>query len=229
MGMSIEENKKNTLDEETLKPKTEVVFEEIIKLPEIQEALDILNSLPENLKYHDKNHTLDVIKETILFCLADNVGEDVLKQQCISAAWHDVGYIERYNENEPIAVELFRRSNTYKELDEETKNEIEANILDTQMVMIDGVPHILQKRSTSAYVLDADVGNFGRKDYWEKRLKVAEELNLDLNDPKINKLFIKFAIDLMLNHEWKTESARKLRETQKIINLEILKEVLSKI
>jgi len=217
------------LDEESLKPKVEVVFAEIIKLPEIKEALDILDGLPENLKYHDKSHTVDVLKETILLCLADNVGEDILRQQCISAAWHDTGYIERYNENEPIAVELFRKSEAYKNLDEEARNEIEANILDTQMVMVDGVPHILQKRSSFAYVLDADVGNFGREDYWDKRLKVAEELNLDLNDPKINKLFTKFAIDLMINHEWKTEAAKKLRQGQKDKNIEMLRVMLSKI
>ena len=53
-------------------------------------------------------------------------------------------------------------------------------------------------------------------------MKVAEELNLDLTDPDMKKKFYAFAIELLKNHEWKTESAKKLRQKQKEINLQMM-------
>lgn len=218
------ESPKEIPQEEELKAEVEAIFEELIKTPEISEALDMLDGLPENLRYHDKRHTMDVLRETILFALADGADKETIKQQAVSAAWHDVGYMERYEQNEPIAVEMFQRSKAFQFLPEEQRNEIIANIMDTQMVMKDDKPSLLQQQSKFGYVLDGDVSNFGREDYFEKRLKVAEELGFDLSDLELKKKFYAFAIELMKNHEWKTASARALRQAQKEINLKKIEE-----
>lgn len=213
------ESKKPILSEEVLRPRVEIIFNELIKTPQISEALNLLEQLPDNLKYHDKNHTPDVIKETILFALADGLDAESIKLEAIAAAWHDVGYLKRYDNNEPVAAEMFQDSKTSESLSEEAKREIIAEILDTQMVMKEGKPFLLKQRSKSGYLLDGDVGNFGRKDFFEKRMMVAEELKLDLSDIEIKKKFYAFAIELLKNHEWKTQSARRLRQAQKEINL----------
>jgi hypothetical protein len=218
------EKPKNFLTEEELQEKVEIAFAEALKMPEVAEALEILDGLPENLKYHDKGHTLDVIKETILFALADNAGEEITKQQVIAAAWHDIGYIKQYEQNEPVAVDLFRQSKAFQNLSEEERDEIVADIMDTQLIMRDGEPYLLQERSKFGYLLDGDVSNFGREDYFEKRMKVAEELRIDLSNPEIKKKFFAFALALLKNHEWKTGSARFLRQAQKEKNLEQLGE-----
>jgi hypothetical protein len=197
----------------------ERLYTELTKKPEIAEALAILDGLPDNLRYHNKAHTEDVLKETILFALGDGVDMEVLEEQAIAAAWHDVGYIEQYEHNEPIAVKLFENSEAYKTLSESTRNEIISNILDTQLLMREGEPYLVQERSKYAYILDADVSNFGKADFWDKRLLVAEELGIDLSNPETKKKFYAFALKLLKNHEWKTASARMLRQTQKEKNL----------
>jgi hypothetical protein len=205
--------------EEIFESEKERIFNEYIKRPEISEALNLLDRLPENLRYHNKAHTLDVIRETILFALGDGVEEKVLEEQIIAAAWHDVGYIEQYEHNEPIAVKLFQSSAAYEILPENVRYEIIANILDTQLVMENNKPFLRKKRSNYAYILDADVSNFGREDFWEKRLLIAEELGIDLTDIETKKKFYSFALKLLENQDWKTASARMLRQSQKEKNL----------
>lgn len=223
------ESIKPILSEEILKPQVEIIFNEIIKTPEISEALNLLEQLPKNLKYHDKNHTPEVIKETILFALADGVSIESIKLEAIAAAWHDVGYLKRYENNEPVAVEMFQKSNAFQSLSKEQQEEIISEIMDTQMVMKDGKPFFLQQKSKLGYLLDGDVGNFGRKDFFEKSMMVAEELNLDLSNVEIKKKFYAFVIELLKNHEWKTQSARRLRQTQKEMNLKELEAEYTKL
>jgi hypothetical protein len=215
------EGLKQTTDEESARLKNEAasLYHELIQKPEIAEALTLLDGLPEHLRYHDKAHTLDVITETILFALADGASREVTEQQAISAAWHDVGYIEQDKENEPIAIHLFEQSAAYKTLPDSERKEVIANILDTALVMKGEIPYLLQQQSKFGYALDGDVSNFGRNDFFEKRMKVAEEMGLDLTNPDIKKKFYKFTLDLLKNHEWKTASARMLRQLKKEENI----------
>jgi adenylate cyclase len=223
--MKINEN----IENKTLKEKIDVYFEKFIQMPEIAEALVLLDKLPKDLVYHNKDHTLDVLKETILFCLSDDQEEEIIKHQVIAAAWHDVGFIESKKNNEPIAVKLFEQSETYKKLPDVYKIEIINSILDTQIIIVDSSPNLSQIRSMVGYMLDADVSNFGREDFNEKRMKVAEEQNVDLKNIDERKKFDKFLIDLLKNHNWKTDSAKKLRQEQKEINLKLLEKEYSKL
>jgi hypothetical protein len=220
----LEQVKIKTSNTEVSKEKIDTYFEEFIQMPEIAEALELLDKLPKDLTYHNKEHTLDVIKETILFCLKDKKSKEIIEHQVIAAAWHDIGFIESKQNNEPIAVKLFEQSETYKKLSDKYKIEIINSILDTQIIIVDSSPNLLQIRSKVGYMLDADVSNFGRDDFKDKLLQVAEETQVDLNDPKAEKKFYKFVIELLKNHEWKTDSAKMLRQNQKEINLKQLEE-----
>jgi hypothetical protein len=223
------ESIKRDITEEELRPEVINIFNELIKKTEISEALDLLDSLPKNLKYHNKNHTIDVMKETILFALADKLDRKNLELQVISASWHDVGYLKKYKDNEPVAVEIFKGSKAYKLIGEQDKAEIIANILDTQMIIKQDEPFFLKQRSKFGYVLDADLSNFGRKDFFDKESKVIEEQGLDMLNTETKKKFYAFAIELLKNHDWKTESAKKFRQKQKEINLKKLEEEYSKL
>lgn len=112
-------------------------------------------------------------------------------------------------------------------MSETNRQEIIAIILDTQFTIVNGQPVLSQNRSRLGYVLDADVSNFGRDDFMEKRMKVTEELKLDLSDPEIKIKFTEFAIRLLKNHQWKTPAGEKLRQTGKLRNLKLLEEILN--
>lgn len=212
--------------EKELKVEVEKIYQEMIKKPEVVEALVLLDQLPENLKYHNKAHTLDVIRETILFTLADGQSGEVIDLEVIAAAWHDVGYVKRYKNNEPVAIELFKQSKTFQSLSPEDRQKIIDNILDTQLIVDDGKPKLLNSMSNRGYLLDADVSNFGREDYFENSKLIAEELGIDWSNIEARKKFLTFALELLVNHDWKTRSAKALRQKQKEINIKKLEEQL---
>lgn len=223
------ESMDHRLTQQELYRQVNEMYGELIREPEVREALDLLDNLPENLKYHNKGHTLDVIRETVLFGIHDRANPDVIKEQVIAAAWHDVGYIEQYEDNEVIAVELFYGSEAYKKLSQEDRDEVMGSILDTQIQFSEGGPTLEQESSKYGYLLDADVSNFGRDDFFEKSELIAEEQGIDMNNPIAKKAFFAFALKLMENHKWKTESAEMLRQKTKEENMEILRAEISEI
>jgi len=163
------------------------------------------------------------MKETILFALADNVSRGVIEQQVIASAWHDVGYVKDDKNNEPIAVKLFENSTSYAQLDTEIRNEIVSNIADTTVIVHDGVPNFHMTHSALGYMLDGDVSNFGRDDFFNCMDKIAEETNVDLSDQRERTKMYAFVISLLENHTWHTEGAHMLRDAKKQRNLAMLK------
>lgn len=223
------ENIKNDSEEIKFNEQVESLFNESMKKPEVVEAMNILDKLSPSFKYHSKEHTLDVIRETIRFALADGANRDIIGNQVIAAAWHDVGYTVDPKNHEAEGKKSFEQSETYKTLPDDVKNEIVSNILDTKINMESGSPELLQKRSIYGYLLDADVSNFGRDDFFEVFYKLADELNIDLNNVEAKKNFIKFTIKLMQKHQWKTSSARKMRQATKEKNIMKLVEMYNQL
>jgi hypothetical protein len=214
-----EQKPENLNTEKELKEQIEYIYSELIKKPEISEALILLEKLPQTLKYHSKDHTIDVIKETILFALGDGASQSVIEQQAIAAAWHDVGYTEGLKNHEEMGVKLFQQSEAFQKLSKEQSDEIIANISDTKLKVEGGSPSLSMKESVMGYILDADVSNFGREDFFKKMALLTEELGIDWNNLNTRKAFIKFTIYLLKNHQWKTESAKRMRQQTKEKNI----------
>lgn len=212
------------LSEAQLLEKREALYLEIIKIPAIQEALRLLDGLPRHLAYHVKAHTEDVIKETILFALADGISRGAIEQQAIAAAWHDIGYLEQDKANELLAVNRFENSPATIDIDKNIRAEIIANILDTEISFTNGVPAQNKELSMLGYVLDADVSNFGRDDFRTCTRKIALEQGKDWDLIEDRLKLYPFIISLLENHTWKTESAKRFREKTKQENLKKLKE-----
>lgn len=210
-------------DEAEYVAERDTLFREVIKIPEVAEALTLLDTLPEHLEYHTKEHTLDVIRETILFGLADGLPREVIERQAIGAAWHDVGFITQDANNEGIAIELFQKSSAFSNLPEEISQEIIANIRDTALNFTEGVPKQDMKSSVLGYMLDADLSNFGRDDFFECMGRIARETGKDLSDAQNRRSMYQFAISLLENHQWHTNGAFRLREVKKQQNLALLK------
>lgn len=215
-------------EEAELNPKVEAKYNEFVQMPYVREALDIWDEIEKEkgvYPYHNKVHTEDVIRETILFALADGATEEVIIQQVIAAAWHDVGFWVQKSKNEPIGVKMFEASDAIEHMPpravEETKNNISATALIPKQGTI-GILHQARGQSTVFYILDADVSNFGRGDFFDKHKLVAKEMDIDLSKPEEKKKYYEFTIKLLENHEWKEKSAERLRGPKMKKNLEKL-------
>ncbi|MFA5840800.1 MAG: HD domain-containing protein [Candidatus Paceibacterota bacterium] len=220
---SISENSAQ-IDLVKLEKNVSAKIEKLKELPIISKAFEMLNKLPEYLRYHVKQHTEDVFHEAILFGIADGLEEIEIERLAVAAAWHDVGYLIRPNDNEEVAVELFEKEASQANL--EYAEDVKKMIMDTKLKITEKGPEILMTNSISAHLLDADVSNFGRTDFRDKRGLVAEELKIDLANEEIKRKFLEFGLALLKNHKWHTGIAHKLRQEQKMKNIsELEKEI----
>jgi predicted metal-dependent HD superfamily phosphohydrolase len=213
------------IDLEKIEKDVSTRITELKQIPIISKAFDILDNLPKYLKYHTKEHTENVLHEAILFGIIDNLPEKQLEKVAVAAVWHDVGYLIKQNNNEEESVQLFEKA--LPQFNLEYREDVKKMILDTKLKITKKGPEIIGGNPISAYLLDADVSNFGRIDFREKLNLIAEESNINLTN-KVTKLkFLKFALSLLKNQDWNTEIARKLRQKQKIINIAKLEEEIS--
>jgi signal transduction histidine kinase/predicted metal-dependent HD superfamily phosphohydrolase len=201
-----------------------IVCESIDSLPLISEVLELLTKqLPRNLYYHAKSHTDDVLREVVLFALVDGVSVDKMRLLAIAAAFHDAGFIESPVDNERIGARMARSA--MEKSGSFTSDEIELvtrMIMDTRLVESKGGLRQVPTTDLSRYLLDADLSNFGREDFFEKAELQRKELGYD------RALFLRKTFELINNHRWLTNAALKLRQEQKEENIIKLRTALQR-
>jgi len=172
------------------------------------------NDLPAKLAYHSAKHTDSVLAEAIYFAMSDGLPLRDVELLGVSAAYHDAGFLVQERDNEPIgaamAEEAMQESKRYSAEEIEL---VKNMILDTRL--LDNGAHYSQRASSelSKYLLDADVSNFGRPDFFERLDQIVREFGVDKESHRAS------TRRLLENHVWLTPAAKKLREDQKQENL----------
>ena len=204
--------------EDELKHTTEAMQ----KLPVVRRTLELLKEkLPRELYYHSAPHTDDVLSETLRFALTDKLSPREIELLAIAAACHDVGFITRPAMNESLGAEHARLEMTKAGgYTEEEIALVERMILDTALVETAVGPKQIPSTNLSRYLLDADLSNFGRDDFFDKGELQRKELGVD------QEIFRKNSFALLNAHRWLTNAAMKLRQNKKEQNLSLLKSMV---
>lgn len=191
-------------------------------LPLIATQLSRLqNELADDLYFHNLKHTQDVLEEVLRFALHDALADAEIELLAIAAAYHDAGYLFSRKDNEAlgaqIAVEAMKRDGGYSD---QACQLVAQMILDTR-VITQG-ERILRNASTplSGYLLDADVGNLGRKDFWQANVALQRELAID------ETAFLAWTVEFLRAHRWCTPAAKEMRGAQFEENLAALEKRL---
>lgn len=187
----------------------------VSRIPAISEALSTLEKkLPPTLRYHSFAHTLEVLRDVIEFALIDKLPTRSVELLSLAAVTHDAGFIQSRTDNEAIgakyARDLMMKFGGYS--DEEVRL-VERMILDTALVHVDGELRQMPHTELSKYLLDADLGNFGRDDFFDKSELQREELGEDAVPFRVKTLH------LLSAHVWLTNAARVTRQAKKEENL----------
>jgi uncharacterized protein len=189
--------------------------------PAIREPLRRLQAeLPKSLTYHAYEHTLDVIREAFHLATYDGLSPRQVEIVCVAAAWHDVGFIQRTHNNEPLAAADARvflsQLGVFTQAEVEL---IEDMIRDTALVrQPDGIVRQVPSTPLSPYLLDADLANFGRDDFFEK----SELQRIEVQEP--HELFRVKTATLLEHHRWLTPAAAALWSDKKAENLARLRD-----
>jgi uncharacterized protein len=205
-----------------------VIAPTLLDHPLVQEPLRRLrDELPKSLTYHTYQHTMDVFERVTDLAVSDQLSERDILLLSIAAAWHDTGFIVRSNNNEIIAAEWAREALIrHGGFSESEIDDIEIAILDTQ-IKFNPELRVLEQRCTgrlSPWLLDADLANFGQRNFLEKSAQVYAEMAgrpitsaADFLDDA-GRCFIATTIKMMAAHRWHSHAATKKLLPQETLN-----------
>ena len=197
--------------------RTEIKAEPLV----IETVEHLASTLDPTLYYHSPDHTKDVLRQTMELAEEDALDSRDVLLLAIAAAFHDAGFLEQRPKNEPIgaqmAVQAMSASGRFSQAEQDL---VEQMILDTQLVM-EGPAQISNSR-LSPWLLDADLANLGRDDFWDQTRLLAKELEIDLAS------MLPMSRALMQRHDWQSPAAKRLFVAKKEAKFVALEEELSK-
>jgi uncharacterized protein len=178
--------------------------------------------LPDNLPYHGIHHTRDDVLPAVerLMTLAKMDGENRLLLRT-AALYHDVGYIEQYDRNEPIGARIAAQSLPDFGYSAAQIAVIKGIILATQMPQAPQTP-------LQSLMCDADLDSLGRDDYLEISHWLRDELALHGIAIPLRAWYERQHAFLS-QHTFFTEVARSLRRAKKLENIALLAQLLTDI
>ena len=142
----------------------------------IEEAKEIVTTiltaqLSEKLLFHSIYHTLEVLNNAEIIAKYSKLSGDDLNVLRISALFHDVGYVDSYDNHEFYSASratAFLRSNN---IENESVRQVEATIMATRMPQD-------PRDEISEILCDSDLMYLTFDDYFEK---MDQHLNLEVN------------------------------------------------
>jgi predicted metal-dependent HD superfamily phosphohydrolase len=175
--------------------------------------------LPANLYYHGLHHTEDVCRVVDELAQAEGVEGENLVLLKTAAVFHDLGFIERYLDNEEIACRIAAEILPGFDYNEDQISRVGEIIMATRLPQ-DPHSHL------GEIMCDADLDYLGRDDFFTIAVTLQEEWKhqgLVKSEDEWNRKQIKF----LESHSYFTRTARVRREALKKLHLEIIRKRLA--
>ncbi len=176
--------------------------------------------LSDMLHYHSIEHTKDVVRAVERLALMEGVTDEGLFLLKSAATYHDAGFVEQYEKNEPIGARLAEEilpKYGYSEQHIETIKEL---------IYVTQIPH-KPKNKLEEIMCDADLDYLGRDDFHE----IADRLRRELREHgklDSDRKWDEIQVDFLIAHRYFTETALRTRNNKKLKNIEEVKERLEK-
>ena len=175
------------------------------------------DELPDGIKYHDADHTLHptrgVVAAANSIAMSENISEHDRELLITAAYFHDTGYIREYDKNEPIAARMAGRILKLIGYKPDEIEKVQKMILATDL-------EVEPKTHVEKILCDADLDHFGREDFFKLDGKLREgrrARGLDVSD---DVKWYKGTRAIITNHQYYTQSQKKLRDKEKQKNIE---------
>jgi HD superfamily phosphodiesterase len=163
--------------------------------------------LPDNLFYHNVEHSRKVLDAAVRIADAEGVTGDKLVLLKTAAILHDCGFLKQYTKNEPVGCKLamdILPAYGY------SQNEIDEVC---QLILSTAIPQNPQNR-LSEILCDADLDYLGCADFFpiaEALRKELEGNGVTFSEPD----WLRFELNFLKQHKYFTETQKKNRESKK--------------
>ena len=176
--------------------------------------------LDSNLYYHGIHHTKDVVKSVERLALLEGVTDEGLFLLKTAAIFHDAGFLESYQHNEPIGARMAEEILPQYGYTEDHIQTIKELIFVTQ------IPH-KPTNKLQEIICDADLDYLGREDFTE----IADKLRRELKERKFissDQKWDEIQIAFLNQHTYFTKTAIQTRQKMKEENIGIVQERLAR-
>jgi adenylate cyclase len=192
----------------------------LIRFTDLQELIldKMERELPRNLYYHNIKHTVDVVTQVELIGLGEGVTDEELLLLKTAALFHDFGHIISYNNHENHSSVMAREllPNYYYTLQQ-------IHII-CNLIMATKLPPE-PKNILEQIMCDADLDYLGRSDM----IPVSNTLFLELKERSMIKSLNEWnsmQMRFISGHQYFTKTARNLREVNKQMQIERIRELI---
>lgn len=172
------------------------------------------------LHYHSIEHTKDVVRAVERYALLEGVTDEGLFLLKSAATYHDAGFVENYDKNEPIGARMAEEILPKYGYSDQHISQIKELIFVTQ------IPH-QPKNKLEQIICDADLDYLGRDDFHE----IADRLRRELKEHgKIDsdRQWDHMQVAFLNMHKYFTPTAIASRQTKKMQNLKEVEERLAR-
>ncbi len=176
--------------------------------------------LSDKLHYHSIDHTKDVVRAVERLALMEGVTDEGLFLLKSAATYHDAGFVEKYEKNEPVGARLAEEILPKYGYTERHINTIKELIYVTQ------IPH-QPKNKLEEIICDADLDYLGREDFHE----IADRLRRELKEHgkiQSDRQWDEIQVQFLSSHKYFTQTAISTRRVKKLKNLDEVKERLKR-
>ena len=168
----------------------------------------LTTELSENCVFHTIKHTLDVVSNAEIigrYCKLDENSLNVLR---MCALFHDVGYVDAYDDHELFSAERARTYLQSKNIDPEIIDQVERAILSTKTPQN-------PKDQISRILCDADLMNMTFDDYFEQIDLMRKEWE-KVGKAKLNRHeFHISSLEFFQSHEYHSKYGKKVLQPKK--------------
>jgi putative nucleotidyltransferase with HDIG domain len=172
----------------------------------VRDLLD--NELSKDCLFHTINHTLEVVRNAEIIADYSNLCEECKDVLRIAALFHDVGYIDSYEDHEIESASYASSFLTSKNIDESIIKQVVESIHATKMPQ-------QPKDDISKVLCDADLMNMTFDDYFEQidlmRLEWEKTGKAKLNKEEAYKSSLEF----FKAHQYHSEYGKKILQPKK--------------
>ena len=173
-------------------------------------TLLLTHELSDKCLFHTISHTLEVLKNSEIIGRYCNVDDEELNVLRMSALFHDVGYVDAYDDHEICSAKRAVEYLKDKNVNENTVEQIERAILSTKTPQnpLDRISKIL---------CDADLMNLTFDDYFEQVDLMREEWE-KVGKAKLNShQFYLNTLEFFQTHEYHSKYGKTILQPKKEI------------
>ncbi len=188
--------------------------------PDYEGAIDyaisqLREKLPTDLIYHDVDHTVgDILPSVVRLAGISQIEGEDLQLLRVSAAYHDIGFIHRYQGHELASARMAAQILPNFGLNDEQIERIMGMILATRLPQ--SPRNLLEE-----ILVDADLDILGRNDFFKESLRLRFELAL-YGRPTNEQQWYQEQLNFLKEHKYFTEAAKSVRDAGKQKNATLI-------